>query len=498
MPDVTDGTNMAIAGARAWDAHKRRNDSLVMDTFYGQFQSTCVCPKCQKVSVSFDAFNHISLEIPRLNKTTVTIPILVFREKAGKAPYRYGVTLQRQSLITDLKGALGKMTGIPAGKLILADLYEHNIYELLNEKKVVSSIRPTDVIGAFEVEPYSNETIHVVATHVTKVLDQTGKEESTFFGHPIMTSFSADSSCKEVWQHVCNSVSHLVCEEKGGVDGYIDKQKKNRLEDILQVHVIDNGREAREVFPSSSEDNPRMTSLLPVNSSESIRKYLGNDCLKTFLFFSLEWKHSNEDDKNKVIDPKSFMSYSDHQTLIDAMKSQRAKTTTKGVSLDQCFESFSKPERLDENNMWYCAKCKEHVRALKTMKLWRLPNILVVHLKRFEFKHALRRDKLDTFVDFPLEGLDMNKYCAHWKPLGKEKSFLNPTVPTDYDLFGVVNHMGRLGFGHYTAFARRWDEISMSDFALFDDSSVRNIGTGPEGIVTPAAYVLFYRRRTFN
>lgn len=57
MPDV-DGNrmDMKIAGAEAWDAYRRRNDSLVMDTFYGQFKSTCVCPKCEKVSVAFGTF----------------------------------------------------------------------------------------------------------------------------------------------------------------------------------------------------------------------------------------------------------------------------------------------------------------------------------------------------------------------------------------------------------------------------------------------------------
>jgi ubiquitin carboxyl-terminal hydrolase 4/11/15 len=172
------------------------------------------------------------------------------------------------------------------------------------------------------------------------------------------------------------------------------------------------------------------------------------------------------------------------------------------VTLDQCFETFTKPERLDEHNQWYCSKCKEHVRALKTKKLWKLPNILIVHLKRFEYKHALRRDKLDTFVDFPLEGLDMNQHCANWKyNTDGDRPFVDARVPADYDLFGVVNHYGRMGFGHYTAFARRWDETGTSkEWALFDDSSVRTVGSGngPEGVVTPSAYVLFYRRRTFN
>lgn len=33
----------------------------------------------------------------------------------------------------------------------------------------------------------------------------------------------------------------------------------------------------------------------------------------------------------------------------------------KNVSIDQCFDEFKSPEILDEDNKWYCSKCKEHV-----------------------------------------------------------------------------------------------------------------------------------------
>ena len=88
---------------------------------------------------------------------------------------------------------------------------------------------------------------------------------------------------------------------------------------------------------------------------------------------------------------------------------------------------------------------------------------------------------------------------------GSNTDFTVDSIPAIYDLFGVVNHYGRLGFGHYTAFARRWDENGIDkDWALFDDSSVRSVGeqgphtSGHDAIVGPAAYVLFYRRRVFT
>lgn len=207
--------------------------------------------------------------------------------------------------------------------------------------------------------------------------------------------------------------------------------------------------------------------------------------------------------KGVHLDEDRFIAFHDDASWVQVAKKNKsthaANMRKNATTIQQCFNTFTKPERLDENNQWYCSNCKNHVRAMKTMELWRLPNVLVLHLKRFEFKHALRRDKLDTLVDFPLEGLDMTNHCSSTK----ESTFVDAHVPAVYDLFAVVNHYGRMGFGHYTAFARQWDETGISpEWNVFDDSTVQSIGNGKGGgnqnVVSPAAYVLFYRRRMFH
>jgi ubiquitin carboxyl-terminal hydrolase 4/11/15 len=282
---------------------------------------------------------------------------------------------------------------------------------------------------------------------------------------------------------------------------------------LLRIRIVDYAGASRPVFlddvdVSTGDEGIDRASILPPVSDEKLMKYLGKDCAGHFLFLRLEWLDTTctlpDEETNEimsaVIDKQLFMRFEDHSSLIEALQKMRDTNGVKGVTLDQCFEAFSKPERLDDHNMWYCSKCKEHVRAMKTMELWRLPNILVVHLKRFEFKHVLQRDKLDTLVDFPLDGLDMSKHCASART--SNDAFVEDGVQAMYDLFAVTNHYGRMGFGHYTAFARRWDEKGISsEWALFDDSTVLSAGdgTGRAGrndcVVTPAAYVLFYRRR---
>ena len=50
----------------------------------------------------------------------------------------------------------------------------------------------------------------------------------------------------------------------------------------------------------------------------------------------------------------------------------------------------------------YCPTCKAHREATKQLSVWRLPEILIIHLKRFSFRNILFKDKITKLVDFPL------------------------------------------------------------------------------------------------
>lgn len=54
------------------------------------------------------------------------------------------------------------------------------------------------------------------------------------------------------------------------------------------------------------------------------------------------------------------------------------------IQLTDCLREFKSTETLDEDNKWYCSKCKDHVQATKTLEIFRVPRILVISLKRFK------------------------------------------------------------------------------------------------------------------
>ena len=108
--------------------------------------------------------------------------------------------------------------------------------------------------------------------------------------------------------------------------------------------------------------------------------------------------------------------------------------------------------------------------------------ILILHLKRFS-QGKYRRKKLDTFVDFPLTGLDMSPYLVDGSP--------QKAVPGNlYDLFAVCRHSGGLGGGHYTASVRNF---KTNEWTSCNDSRV-SVSAGPTNIVDASAYILFYQK----
>lgn len=52
------------------------------------------------------------------------------------------------------------------------------------------------------------------------------------------------------------------------------------------------------------------------------------------------------------------------------------------VSVYDCIDEFTREEELDESEQWKCTKCKRRTRSTKKIDLWKMPNVLIVHLKR--------------------------------------------------------------------------------------------------------------------
>lgn len=166
----------------------------------------------------------------------------------------------------------------------------------------------------------------------------------------------------------------------------------------------------------------------------------------------LEWRDEGHDaifggkpegDDFRGTDTWSRMPIMEDAELARARR-RREERKAKGIHLEDCLDEFAKEEILSADDPWFCPKCKEHRRASKKFELWKCPDILVIHLKRFSSSRSFR-DKIDVMIDCPVEGLDLSTRVG-----------INEGKEMIYDLFAVDNHYGGLGGGHYTAYVKNW------------------------------------------
>ncbi|OTA95793.1 hypothetical protein M434DRAFT_9452 [Hypoxylon sp. CO27-5] len=202
----------------------------------------------------------------------------------------------------------------------------------------------------------------------------------------------------------------------------------------------------------------------------------------------IDWSdHAYEElfiDSSGLSSDVSLTTWDTCQTLpdpeLDKAQAARSRRRKYGVSLEACLDEFEREETLSEQDMWYCPGCKEHRRASKKFDIWKTPDILIIHFKRFS-SSPFRNQKLDILVDFPLENLDISSRVLQ-KEDGKQEV---------YDLIAVDCHWGSTSGGHYTAHAKNFID---GQWYTYNDSSVSR--TSPDRIVDSSAYLLFYRRRS--
>ncbi|VDM58548.1 unnamed protein product [Angiostrongylus costaricensis] len=131
---------------------------------------------------------------------------------------------------------------------------------------------------------------------------------------------------------------------------------------------------------------------------------------------------------------------------------------TSRTSLQQCLSSHFSQTTLDGDSRWNCPRCRAPKRASRLTKLWSLPPVVVVHLKRFSIENG-DYAKNTMAVDFDPTKLDLSEYLHENSPESAEP----------YKLYAVTNHSGRLNSGHYTALVCHG---TTGEWLRFDDESV--------------------------
>ncbi|KAJ0968755.1 hypothetical protein J5N97_021632 [Dioscorea zingiberensis] len=467
-----------------WENHKARNDSVIVDICQGQYKSTLVCPICSKVSVTFDPFMYLSLPLPMT--VTRKMTITVFTSDGSALPMPYTVTVPKNGRCKDLIQALSSACYLRSSEaLLVAEVHEHQIYRYMeNMLEPLSGIKDEDRIVAYRLpsnycELPKTEILHRSVEKCSMEFQYNSHQK--LIGTPLITCLTENfNSGADVHDAVRTALAPLL---RGNTQSACHQAKSSNdinygpsLDGvILTDSALSNGKDVAPVDMEIESVSNGFPSFQLVLTNDSGVSGMTIDDDKDLLVegnsirLFLDWSHREHD----LYDS----SYLEDLPGVDQNRNKKARE--EAISLFSCMDAFLMEEPLGPDDMWYCPSCKEHRQATKKLDLWRLPEILVVHLKRFSYSRYMK-NKLDTFVNFPVHNLDLSKYLNH-KPRTTE-SYV-------YELYAISNHYGGLGGGHYSAYAKLIDEDSWYDF---DDSHVSPVNE--DSIKTSAAYVLFYQR----
>ncbi|KAK2416497.1 ubiquitin carboxyl-terminal hydrolase [Trifolium repens] len=444
-----------------WANHIARNDSIIVDVCQGQYKSTLVCPVCNKVSVTFDPFMYLSL--PLQSATNRTMTVTVFSCDGSTQPSPCTVTVPKQGRCKDLIQALTNACSLKHNeRLVLAEVRNHLIHRFYEDPlQLLSSIKDDDRLAAYKITKMDKNTKYLQLIHRRRDSDSQTISGWKPYGTPFVSLISCDDTITrgDIQVIVNRILSPLLL--KGG-----------NAAASAETNVVSN---------SIHKDNtvskvPTLPLLLVDDNNACIDLSMGEDKVVKLSLSSarvlvyIDWSQ------------KLLEKYDTHplETLPEVLKygPVTKKARTEPLSLYTCLEAFLREEPLVPEDMWYCPKCKERRQASKKLDLWRLPEVLVIHLKRFSYSRSMKH-KLETFVNFPIHDFDLTNYIAN----------KNNSQRQVYELYALTNHYGSMGSGHYTAHIKLLDE---NRWYNFDDSHISLISE--DEVNTAAAYVLFYRR----
>ncbi|EDW92593.1 ubiquitin carboxyl-terminal hydrolase 43 isoform X1 [Drosophila yakuba] len=531
------GRSDEVIAAETLANHIRCNNSFVQAVFQAQFRSSLTCPRCEKQSNTFDPFHCISVQLPQLTQQTIFVTVVYMKQLPRQV--RMGLRVPAGSPIVALREQLQADTGIEGSRMVLVDLNAEGFTRVFYDTQPVETLSSIETIYCIEVPE---------ATPVPKAATppETGDKAAPTAAAPAP---AAAQSQADLLLLVAN-----VYRAKDGADisrfgapfsmkaprdcSYQDLQKRmlREMAPLLKPEVFSYATPLNEMFrirlqdPSADPDtyleqveHPLLTEMIDMALS-----VLSSEAGPQHIKLLLEWSSPEAHFISKQQDTEEAVV--EHESV--ARLSASKPSDTASLTLEQCLEHYTKAETLSAEDAWRCPHCQQYLPVVKTLGLWSLPDILVVHFKRFRQHQSKgpQAAKLTTMVKFPLTAFDMSPHLARgvhesassslgvgtglglglglgsnpWKKArsgDSRSSTLNSrsdAKDTRYDLYAVCYHQGdTLETGHYTAacknpYDRQWYK--------FDDQRVSKVPEDDieQDIINNEAYMLFYQRRSVD
>ncbi|CAD8095772.1 unnamed protein product [Paramecium primaurelia] len=525
----------------SWENHLARNQSIIVDLMHGQYKSTLKCPTCSQISITFDPFLTCGLSIPNKKQKSIQVKVIKSIVQIETKYLNFEGSKKTMSLLEFTKEQIIPEFKIdPNSELLFYTSFSNDIQGLIDPKSEINSVRKNSKRGYLVVKIINEEEKEIPAedriylNYSQKALDGFGQQYKRTIFQQFYVIISKEFTLKQIHLAIFKALLPIFCDVISQNDISTPEQLRQYYEQNIQGKYYNiNFRSQSAYWQQCSFCNQKNCQDCEADYKDETyqqikTKVLENDQnnkIELIIFWiqspfqhvkpadiyqyyqNQQYKKQMEEERNATNNDEN----NDNQkTKQYVMKSQNYANNNQiqKVTLQECLIQSEQPEQLAEDNAWYCKVCKEHVQAYKSMQIYKASDILIFTLKRFKASSGFFKQKLETFVEFPVKGLDLTEFILNKnRPLDyewelKQQQKIEEELPEQnendkndekllYDLFAVSNHFGGMGGGHYTAFGK--NHLN-GNWYSFDDAQVSEVDE--DQIVTKSAYVLFYKRRS--
>ncbi|CAH1115954.1 unnamed protein product [Phaedon cochleariae] len=495
----TSGRPDEVIAAETLENYKRCNNSFIQGIFQAQYRSSLSCSRCRTQSNTFDPFQCISVQLPQFQKLSVYITVLYTSQQPRQV--QIGLTVPSGTTISELRDILESDTSIRRSDMLLTEIGESGFMRTFADGQSVSVISEIDSVYCIEVAQLKDAEEDATSAYVLLCWINTlvGEGGCNRFGSPYTMQVPRETSYEDLQKLLLKEMAAIL---------HDDILTASQPLGVFKIRISDPACDDNE--PPCHLD-PQLEHPLFTEAVDQALALCGEDGGPPHVKLVLEWGAAEKaaliaDDKDTVEEHAS-------------VKMLRAQAMHGGapLTLEECLREYTEAETLTD--AWRCPHCQQYQPVVKTLDVWSLPDILIVHLKRFR-QQGFRggsSTKLTTMVDFPVEGFDMSPHLASkraaalahrrdaasetdgvalnggWSPWKRSRK-TSTSSDHKYDLYAVCYHHGTdLETGHYTAACRnpydhRWylyDDAKVSDLA----GAVNDVDAA---LVNNGAYILFY------
>ncbi|CAK7915566.1 ubiquitin carboxyl-terminal hydrolase 12 [[Candida] anglica] len=242
-PELTDaevGDPLCVArlAQTCWSQHKHRNDSVIIDLFTGLYQSTLVCPDCNKSSITFDPFNDLTLPLP-VNKKWYHTFTVVDLASGGKLS-KFEVELSKTSNYDELIAYLSLRLGFDSSSLFLFEIFNNffykdfqSSYDKIRFYPISEIISENDEVAIYHI-PHNPET-DVIVPVIHSVMDSDKSYNvARSFGVPLFVVLKEnDMKCFETIKDKLIESTKIL---KSGESVEID-QRESEMQDVANIET---------------------------------------------------------------------------------------------------------------------------------------------------------------------------------------------------------------------------------------------------------------------